>query len=90
MRGLINLEELFEYGKINSKIANNIGAKEFKIKRGEVAFKKVSFGYDEKRKIFEDFNLKIPAWKKVALVGHSGSGKTTLIKLLYRFYDVQD
>jgi ATP-binding cassette subfamily B protein len=54
---------------------------------GEVEFKDVSFNYG-KRKIFENFNLKIPKNSKIALVGHSGSGKTTLIKLLYRFYDI--
>jgi len=43
-----------------------------------------------KRKIFNKFNLKIPANKKVAFVGHSGCGKTTLVKLLYRFYDIEN
>ena len=32
----------------------------------------------------------LSANKRVALVGSSGSGKSTLIKLLYRFYDVDE
>ena len=56
--------------------------------KGEVEFKQVSFGYDEGKTILKDISLKIPAGKKVAIVGPTGSGKTTIINLLTRFYDV--
>ena len=58
------------------------------IKEGIVEFRNVNFSYG-KRKLFENFNLKIKKNEKVALVGHSGCGKTTLIKLLNRLYDVK-
>jgi ATP-binding cassette subfamily B protein len=86
-RAMADFQDLFEYGKIESKIKDKSGAKELKIERGEIVFDNISFNYD-KRKIFKEFKLKIPQNKKVALVGHSGSGKTTLVKLLYRFYDL--
>ncbi|PIN03048.1 Multidrug/pheromone exporter, ABC superfamily [Handroanthus impetiginosus] len=56
---------------------------------GEVVFKHIEFAYPSRPEsiIFEDFNLKIPAGKAVALVGGSGSGKSTVIALLQRFYD---
>jgi ATP-binding cassette, subfamily B, heavy metal transporter len=78
---------LFLYGKIENEVKDKLNAKNLKIKNGEVEFKNVNFSYG-KRKIFEDFSLKIPSEKVYAFVGHSGSGKTSLIKLLYRFYDI--
>ncbi|KAI3799167.1 hypothetical protein L1987_34457 [Smallanthus sonchifolius] len=58
---------------------------------GEVELKNVKFAYPSRPEsvIFEDFNLKVPAGKTVALVGGSGSGKSTVIALLLRFYDPQ-
>ncbi|CAK7328040.1 unnamed protein product, partial [Dovyalis caffra] len=57
--------------------------------RGQVEFRHVEFAYPSRPEsiIFEDFCLKIPAGKTVALVGGSGSGKSTVIALLQRFYD---
>jgi ATP-binding cassette subfamily B protein len=84
---MADFQDLFEYMKVEKEIKDNKDATELKIKRGEIEFRDVDFKYG-KREIFKNFNLKIPAEKKVALVGHSGCGKTTLVKLLYRFYDV--
>ncbi|KAM0954025.1 putative ABC-type xenobiotic transporter [Dioscorea sansibarensis] len=56
---------------------------------GELEFKDVKFSYPSRPEslVLNDFNLKIPAGKIVALVGSSGSGKSTVIGLLERFYD---
>jgi ATP-binding cassette, subfamily B, heavy metal transporter len=82
-----DLNALFLYGKIENEIKDKPDAKNLKINKGIIEFKDVNFNYG-KRKIFENFSLKIPEKKIVAFVGHSGSGKTSLIKLLYRLYDL--
>lgn len=57
--------------------------------KGEITFENVAFGYTKERLILQDINLHVPANKKVALVGLSGGGKTTLVKLIPRFYEIQ-
>ncbi|KAL2335592.1 hypothetical protein Fmac_016805 [Flemingia macrophylla] len=56
---------------------------------GEVEFDHVTFVYPSRPDsvILNDFSLKIPAGKIMALVGGSGSGKSTVVTLLQRFYD---
>ena len=88
-RAMADFEDLFEYGKVESSIKDKSGAKQLSITKGEIEFRNIDFSY-EKRKIFQNFSLKIPRNKKIALVGHSGSGKTTLVKLLYRLYNVDN
>lgn len=86
-RSMADFQGLFEYGKFSNEIKDKPSAPKMSIKQGEIEFKNVSFNYG-KRKIFENFNLKINPNEKIALVGHSGSGKTTIVKLLYRLYNL--
>ncbi|MBO5589856.1 MAG: ABC transporter ATP-binding protein [Acidaminococcaceae bacterium] len=53
-----------------------------------VRFEDVQFGYNKDKPVLKDFNLTIPAGKKVALVGSTGSGKSTVVNLLMRYYDI--
>ncbi|MEX2461054.1 MAG: ABC transporter ATP-binding protein [Paenibacillaceae bacterium] len=54
-----------------------------------IQIRNITFSYDGKVKILEQFHLQIPAGKVVALVGPSGAGKTTLFNLLQGFYKPQ-
>lgn len=54
-----------------------------------IEFRNVTFRYDENKRLFDHFNLQIPAGKVVALVGPSGAGKTTLFNLLQSLYKPQ-
>ena len=56
--------------------------------RGDVELRDVCFSYTEDKKLIENFNLKVSAGQRVAIVGPTGCGKTTVINLLMRFYDV--
>ena len=54
----------------------------------KVEFKDIKFSYTGEP-LIQDFNLKAPRDKMVAIVGPTGAGKTTIINLLERFYDPQ-
>ena len=58
--------------------------------KGAVEFQHVRFGYNADRIIIHDFNAEVMAGQKVAIVGPTGAGKTTMVKLLMRFYDVNE
>ena len=58
--------------------------------KGNVEFKNVSFGYKENELIIKDFNVSVKKGQKIAIVGPTGAGKTTMIKLLMRFYNVNN
>ena len=58
--------------------------------QGSVQFAHVHFGYSPDKIIINDFSAQIEAGQKVAIVGPTGAGKTTMVKLLMRFYDVNE
>lgn len=58
--------------------------------QGNVEFSHVRFGYNPDKIIIHDFSAAVKEGQKIAIVGPTGAGKTTMIKLLMRFYDVND
>lgn len=83
-------ERIFEILDEEPEPADAPGALSLENPRGEVALRRVTFGYQQDTPILKEVNLFIPAGTKVAVVGPTGAGKTTLINLLTRFYDVQE
>src|SRR5204863_2132171 len=64
------------------------GAYPLVVKHPTIEFRDVTFQYDVKTDIFNNFNLHIKAGEKVGIVGHSGAGKSSLINLLLRYFTV--
>jgi len=57
---------------------------------GHVEFDNVRFGYEEDKIVIQDFSADIQPGQKIAIVGPTGAGKTTMVKLLMRFYDLNE
>ncbi|MEM9530573.1 MAG: ABC transporter ATP-binding protein [Pseudomonadota bacterium] len=57
---------------------------------GAIEFDRISFHYDKKSGVIDNFSLKIAPGEKVGLVGRSGAGKTTLMNVLLRLFDLAD
>ena len=57
-----------------------------------IRFNKVNFAYPTRPdiQVLKDVSFEVLKGQKIALVGSSGSGKSTIVKLLSRFYKLQD
>ena len=77
----LNEEEMHDESNFKAKL-------DIEKVKGDISFEHVKFGYDEKI-IIKDFNAKIKAGSKVAIVGPTGAGKTTMVNLLMKFYDIK-
>ncbi len=56
-----------------------------------IKFENISFKYPGADSyVIKNLNLDIKSGEKIAIVGENGAGKTTLVKLLSRFYKVDD
>ncbi len=74
-------------GSINP-IKDKEGASELQDIQGHVAFRDVTFAYNEGNPVIKNIDFQVKPGGMIALVGASGSGKSTLMNLLMRFYDV--
>lgn len=90
-QSLLDMQTLFDLQKVNISVKEPAEAKPLQLTRGgEIRFENVTFGYHPERPILRNLSLTIPAGRKVAIVGPSGCGKSTILRLLFRFYDVQE
>jgi ABC-type multidrug transport system fused ATPase/permease subunit len=94
---MVDVEMVFELLEVDEKIKDPANPIPPSVRGGEIEFRNVSFTYDKKVKnlserkmIIENLSFKVPAGKSVAIVGSTGSGKSTIMRLLYRFYDIEE
>ncbi len=80
-------ERIFEFLE-EDELAEEVSKADIASVPCDVEFDHVHFGYDPAQAIIKDFSAKVAQGQTVALVGPTGAGKTTMVKLLMRFYDV--
>ncbi len=83
-------ERIFEFLEEEEEVYNKSNPIPIESIKGSVEFKNVKFGYDEDKIVINDFSAKVKQGQKIAIVGPTGAGKTTMVKLLMRFYNVND
>lgn len=83
-------ERIFEFLEEEEEQADIMNPVAIEKIDGNIKFENVNFGYEPEKTIINDFNAQIKDGQKVAIVGPTGAGKTTIVKLLMRFYDVNN
>ncbi|MFH0851293.1 MAG: ABC transporter ATP-binding protein [Candidatus Peregrinibacteria bacterium] len=90
IRAISRGEEMVEIASRPFGVQDVLHAARLVVKRGEVTFDHVRFGYEHgTTSVFSDLSISIAPGERIALVGHSGGGKSTFVKLLLRLYDIQ-
>lgn len=79
--------EFLEEEEEDQEVANPVSTDGIE---GYVEFEHIKFGYNKEQTIIKDFSASVKPGQKVAIVGPTGAGKTTMVKLLMRFYDVDE
>lgn len=82
-------ERIFEIIDTEAKITSPENAPKMPTINGNVQFKDVTFGYEEKTDVLQNVNFEVAAGETIALVGPTGAGKSTIVNLASRFYDVK-
>ena len=87
---MANIEKMLQLLEITTSVDDRPEAKTLQPAAWDIEFTDVSFSYRPDRKILNNVSFTIGAGQKVAVVGASGAGKSTLVKLLFRFYDLDE
>ena len=85
---MANIEKMLQLLDITISVNDRVEAKKLTPAMWDIEFSDVSFSYRPDRAILKNVSFSIAAGQKVAVVGASGAGKSTLVKLLFRFYDL--
>ena len=58
--------------------------------KGHLQLQGVSFAYHGRNPVLQNLSLEVLAGQTIGIVGVTGSGKSTLVKLILRFYELQE
>jgi len=90
-RAMASIERIFRVLDAEDQIADGSRSLPVDQVRGEIAFRDVTFEYEDDQgdSVLHQLSLQVREGQTVGIVGPTGAGKSTLVKLLLRFYEPQ-
>ena len=88
-KGVTSYQHFAELMHVQPEITDKADALDAGALKGNISFENITFGYNGKQPVLQNFSLQIRAGESVAFVGTTGVGKSTLCSLLPRFYEPQ-
>lgn len=83
-------ERIFYLLDLEPELEDKTGAIALPPINGTVDFENVTFAYNDGEMVLKGIDLQAQPGERIALVGETGAGKSTIIRLLARFFDIQD
>jgi ATP-binding cassette subfamily B protein/subfamily B ATP-binding cassette protein MsbA len=83
-------ERIFTLLDTEPDLKDRLDARPLPAIAGHVHFDHVNFRYKDNEPVLSDINLRAEPGQRIALVGETGAGKSTVIRLLARFFDVNE
>jgi ATP-binding cassette subfamily B protein len=89
-QAFLDAAKVTEMLQLSPEIVDIPNAKRLEANTGSIAFRNVSFSYQDAqgKSVFKNLNLVIPSGQSIGLVGRSGGGKSTLTHLLLRYMNI--
>lgn len=81
------INELFSINKENMDLDKRTMNK---VINGDININNLSYSYNGRNNIIDNINIDISKGDKILLCGASGSGKSTLMKILMKYYDIEN
>lgn len=93
--GMVDVDMVFYYLDKDDRMPEPADPVKPVFTSGRIEFRGVSFTYDapgieNPKMILKNVSFTVEKGQSVAIVGPTGSGKSTIMRLLYRFYDVNE
>ncbi len=88
-KGVTSYQRFAELMQQPADIVDTPNAVDADVLSGDIVFENITFGYNGKQPVLQNFSLHIKDGESVAFVGSTGVGKSTLCNLLPRFYELQ-
>ncbi|KAL3311726.1 Homocysteine S-methyltransferase 1 [Cichlidogyrus casuarinus] len=84
----VDMNSMFDLFDEQPNIVDAPDAEPLYVSQSRVEFKNVFFSYNPERQILNNISFVVQPGQSVALVGQTGSGKSTILRLLFRFFEV--